>query len=81
MRHTGRDVHVRGCVQLAGPGGGRAAPSDRESMADAVSTLLGCDRQTLRRRARAQAERFPWKRAAESVLAVHLGQRERERCA
>jgi alpha-1,6-mannosyltransferase len=66
--------------EVCGPDAGMAAPSDGEKMADAVSALVR-DRQTLRLRARARAEHFPWSRAAESVLAVHLDQFERERCA
>ena len=67
--------------EVCGPDGGLAAPPHVGRMAEAVSTLLGRDRQFLRLRARARAERFPWSRAAESVLAVHLGHPERARCA
>jgi alpha-1,6-mannosyltransferase len=62
--------------EVCGPGCGVAVPPDAGRMADAVTLLLKGDRQTLRLRARARAERFPWTRAADSVLAVHLGRRE-----
>jgi alpha-1,6-mannosyltransferase len=52
---------------------GIAAPSHPAQMADAVTELLGRDRARQRLRARERAEQFPWSRAAESVLAVHLG--------
>jgi alpha-1,6-mannosyltransferase len=68
-------------VEVCGPSCGMAAPPDAVRMADAVSTLLGSDRHALRLLARARAERFPWNRAAESVLAVHLGYPQEVRCA
>jgi alpha-1,6-mannosyltransferase len=52
-------------IAAAGPG----------QMADAVTELLGRDRARQRLRARARAEQFPWSRAAESILALHLGAR------
>ena len=61
--------------EVCGPGSGVAAPSDAGKVADAVTMLLARDRETLRLSARARAEEFPWTRAAESVLAVHLGAR------
>jgi alpha-1,6-mannosyltransferase len=64
-------------AEVCGADCGMAAPPDAERMADSVNQLLDRDRHLLRRRARARAEEFPWARAAESVLAVHLGERER----
>jgi alpha-1,6-mannosyltransferase len=52
---------------------GIAAAADPARTADAVTELLGRDRPRQRLRARARAEQFPWARAAESVLALHLG--------
>ena len=52
---------------------GIAAPADPRQMADAVTEILSRDRERQRVRARARAELFPWRTAAESVLAVHLG--------
>ena len=68
-------------VEVWAPGCGEAAPSDAERMADAVTVFLSCDRDTLRVRARERAEQFPWDRAAESVLNVHLGKRTPVGCA
>ena len=68
-------------VEVCGPTAGLAAPSNGAEMADAVSTLLRRNQQSLRQRARARAEEFPWHRTAESVLAVHLGQTESVRSA
>jgi len=59
--------------EVCGAGSGVAAPSDAGKVADAVTMLLARDRETLSFRARARAEEFSWTRAAESVLAVHLG--------
>lgn len=70
-----------GAPELCGRGTGMAVPADARSMADAVTGLLARDRATLRRRARAHAEHFPWARAAEAVLAAHLGTPEQARCA
>jgi alpha-1,6-mannosyltransferase len=64
-------------VEVCGTSCGIAAPPHAGKMADAVTILLGRDRQSLRLRARARAELFPWSRAAESVLAVHLGHNRR----
>jgi alpha-1,6-mannosyltransferase len=66
-------------VEVCGTSGGIGAPPDARKMADAVSILLSRDRQSLRLRARARAERFPWTKAAESVLAVHLGHAQQVR--
>jgi alpha-1,6-mannosyltransferase len=66
-------------VEVCGTSCGIAAPPHAGKMADAVTILLGRDRQSLRLRARARAELFPWSRAAESVLAVHLGRAQRIR--
>jgi alpha-1,6-mannosyltransferase len=52
---------------------GAAAAADPGQMADAVTELLDRDRVHQRLRARARAEQFPWSRATESVLALHLG--------
>jgi alpha-1,6-mannosyltransferase len=60
-------------VEVCGTSCGVATTQHAGKMADAVAILLGRDRQSLRQRARARAELFPWTRAAESVLAVHLG--------
>jgi alpha-1,6-mannosyltransferase len=62
--------------EVCGAECGMAAPPDAGKMADAVTALLSRDQQALRIRARARAEQFPWSRAAESVLASHLGRLE-----
>jgi alpha-1,6-mannosyltransferase len=61
--------------EVCGPGCGAAAPADAGKMADAVTMLLSGDRDALRLRSRARAELFSWNKTAESVLAVHLGER------
>lgn len=62
--------------EVSGPDCGIAAPPGAGTMAEAVRNLLDGDVPTIRRRARERAEEFPWTRAAESVMAVHLGRRE-----
>lgn len=59
--------------EVSGSVCGIAAAADAGQMAEAVTELLSRDRARLRLRARARAEQFPWSRAAESVLALHLG--------
>jgi alpha-1,6-mannosyltransferase len=59
--------------EVCGGDCGAAAAADPRQMADAVAEVLSRDRARQRLRARARAEQFPWSRAAESVLALHLG--------
>ena len=63
--------------EVCGPEAGMAAPPDGPGIARAGVDLLDGDRPALSRAARGRAERFPWTRAAGSVLAVHLGDRQR----
>jgi len=67
--------------EICDPHCGIAVPADAGSMADAVTTLLGRDREALRLHARTRAERFPWARSAEAVLAAHRGRRRGAVCA
>jgi alpha-1,6-mannosyltransferase len=61
--------------EVCDPSSGVAAPSDAGKVADAVTMLLARDRETLRLCSRARAEKFPWTKAAETILAVHLRER------
>jgi alpha-1,6-mannosyltransferase len=58
-------------AELVGDGAGRSARPEPPALAAAVAGLLAVPEAQRRRAARARAERYPWSRTTDTMLALH----------